>query len=121
MLYAIVHRVVLTEGRAPVYHLAHPHFPGSARCIPSLPLDLNTMSESIPPEGAYCRQCNARLPITRAGIVADEVVRRFAWVFPPESCKEDARRARDGKEPRDWAPTRKMAIEQASTKSRHDT
>ncbi len=41
-----------------------------------------------------------------------ETMRRFPWCYPPESDKEDARRASAGKEPRDWGPTREKALAQ---------
>ena len=41
-----------------------------------------------------------------------EARRRFPWCYPPASDKEDAQRVREGKKPRDWAPTREYAVEQ---------
>jgi hypothetical protein len=60
--------------------------------------------------------------------VLEEAVRRFAWAWPPESDKDDARdaiknekRAAQGKKlkpPRDWDLTRTKALEQINNERR---
>lgn len=55
----------------------------------------------------YCGRCDDEA----------EALRRFPWCYPPESDKEDARRAAAGKEPRDWGPTREQALKQARAKA----
>jgi hypothetical protein len=117
-LYAAIHRVDYgAQNRPPVYHLVHPHFPNVARCSFAVSLDLNTAHEEVPPASTHCQNCRSRQPITKDNLLAD-VLRRFPWAFPPESDKEDSRREQAGKEPREWAPTRRMAIEQAKSAKR---
>jgi hypothetical protein len=51
---------------------------------------------------------------TRQRWVAHRALERYPWCFPPESDKEDRRRAKEGKPKRDWTLTREMALSAAA-------